>query len=372
MCDGTRDCDDGTDETRCYEHGAGPAHGTADTCAHGFTCDRGLTCLDWAAKCDGHLDCLDGSDEEMCELWRDLVYIRGVEADPALRTHDSLAIRWWLEQAGPGRGAELEYKFSYSVHSHNSWTNVTEDWAASSEQRFTFTALHPATDYDLRVFVRNLTSAQETRHAPVVTARTADGVPDCPRNIAAEQRGDAVLVSWSRPATPNGDLTKFLVQVFRADNMVKEMEVLVASQEALAMNKTVYGLETGVEYRLAVLAANSAHHSGECLASSVTLVAMIDKITVDTTVGPREAVVHWQHEGHPLLGTKYEVCHTAANRLEGTVCHQTTVASLHLSGLSPATTYNASVRAGTSSPARVTFTTPGPQLPRPQIIGSAV
>ena len=101
------------------------------------------------------------------------------------------------------------------------------------------------------------------------------------------------------------------------------------------------------------------------------LVARIGKVEVDR-VGPREAVVHWQHEGHPLLGTKYEVCHTAANRLEGTVCHQTTVASLHLSGLSPGTTYNASVRAGASSPARATFTTPGPQLPRPQIIGSAV
>ena len=367
MCDGSRDCDDGTDETRCYEQGAGPAHGAADTCPHGFTCDRGLTCLDWAAKCDGHLDCLDGSDEEMCELWRDLVYIRGVEADPALRTHDSLAIRWWLEQAGRGRGAELQYKFSYSVHSHNSWTNASEDWAASTEQRYTFTGLHPATDYDLRVFVRNLTSAQETRHAPVVTARTGDWVPSCPRDIAATQRGDAVLVTWSRPASPNGDLTKYLVQVFRGDNMVKEMEVLVPSQEALTMNKTVYGLETGVEYRVAVVAANSAYQSGECPGSSARLVARIGEVTV-TPSGPREAVLHWQHEGVTLLGTQYEVCHTAANRLEGTVCHQTTVASLHLSGLSPGTTYNASVRAGTSSPARATFTTPGPQLPRPQII----
>ncbi|XP_059491072.1 basement membrane-specific heparan sulfate proteoglycan core protein isoform X8 [Neocloeon triangulifer] len=57
VCDGQRDCNDGSDETRCGHYGCEPNE---------FKC-RNKKCALKAWRCDGEDDCGDGSDEENCK-----------------------------------------------------------------------------------------------------------------------------------------------------------------------------------------------------------------------------------------------------------------------------------------------------------------
>ena len=55
VCDGTSDCDDGSDERVC----------TKTCCDQEFECDNKL-CINTIWLCDGEDDCGDGSDEKNC------------------------------------------------------------------------------------------------------------------------------------------------------------------------------------------------------------------------------------------------------------------------------------------------------------------
>ena len=373
VCDGTDDCDDGTDETKCFDKNSAVEK---DECPDGFTCDRGMTCLTWDHKCDGHLNCLDGSDEEMCDLWADQVLIQGLGPEPGFGTHDSITIQWWVIQDAALQGQlDLEYKFALSIHGHNIWTNATSEWTKPSELEYTFVSLEPATEYDLRVYVRNVGTGRETLHAPVVTASTRDWVPTCPQEVKASQMGDTVLVSWSWPAHPNGDLRSVSVQVYsNTDNMMKELEVPVGPEMASLkprMNVTVFGLEVGHSYSVVVLAANSDFLSESCPSTGVSLVSSVGTVHV-TQTQDRGVGLGWEHNNQ---GVTYTVCHTSANPLEAgfsPLCHNTTTPAIYLKGLSPSTRYNISVTAGTSGmstslPSTVVVTTSGMELPRPTI-----
>lgn len=55
VCDGTNDCDDGSDEFHC--------HTECTLQQKKFLCNDGEQCIDLNKTCDGHKDCDDGSDE---------------------------------------------------------------------------------------------------------------------------------------------------------------------------------------------------------------------------------------------------------------------------------------------------------------------
>ena len=49
--------------------------------------------------------------------------------------------------------SRLRYKFSYTVADHEDWMNTTDGWVENPNQEYRYTDLHPATLYDLKVYM---------------------------------------------------------------------------------------------------------------------------------------------------------------------------------------------------------------------------
>uniref|UniRef100_A0A8C3JBH9 Uncharacterized protein n=1 Tax=Calidris pygmaea TaxID=425635 RepID=A0A8C3JBH9_9CHAR len=64
MCDGEKDCADGSDEDGCAQLCDTPGRSSLTECA--LRCDAATRCVPESWLCDGHADCLDHADEQGC------------------------------------------------------------------------------------------------------------------------------------------------------------------------------------------------------------------------------------------------------------------------------------------------------------------
>lgn len=362
VCDGKRDCDDGTDETRCtFNEPLKPVDSCDDD--ESFSCDLGHTCVLWIHKCDGHTDCIDGSDEEMCQNWSEEIVVEGLQVEPEQRTRSSLTVLWWVPNLQ--NTDQLRYKYSYSTHGHKSWTNTSNEWAGNKNLEYTFTNLRPATEYDVRVFVRN--EDKEFAHAPVAIGRTKDGVPSPPVDVRAQQYGRDMRVYWRWPATPNGDIRVFVISVFHAGNLRKEMEMLVSAEDRenrAMVTFTVHGLEEGSEYEVEVVAVNQEERSAPSVRAHILMRNSVGSIQVEET-GDNSISISWDADGHD----KFAVSYKSDNPLDQGQIQNISKSKIHLTGLSPQTGYNIEVSAlthkGKTSPSSIHLKTKGLPLPTP-------
>lgn len=370
VCDGARDCDDGTDETRCAHN---DPFQPVDNCddEDSFSCDLGDTCVLWAHKCDGHMDCVDGSDEEMCQNWSQEVVVQGLEVEQDARTMDSLTVMWWVPNLK--NTDNLSYRYSYSIHGHAKWTNVSNDWTANKHLEYVFSDLHAATEYDLRVFVKNKTDDKEFGHAPVVKGKTRDGVPSPPMNLQAVQKGRDMELSWGWPASPRGNIQVFVVRVFQGGDQRQELDKLVTAgdQDSNRVMFTVHGLEEGGDYEVEVVAVNEEYHSGPSTRVRLSMRNTLGVIQVEDT-GDIFLAISWGSNGH----TKFRVSYKSDNPLDQGQNQTVSLSRINLTGLSPQTEYNVQVSAitnsGSTTPATIKLRTKGVSLPIPVISKSSI
>jgi len=365
VCDGSRDCDDGTDETRCAHND--PLE-PADECDHedSFSCDLGQTCVLWVKKCDGHIDCVDGSDEEMCQNWSQEVVVQGLEVEEDHRTMDSLTVMWWVPNLK--NTDNLAYRYSYSIHGHGNWKNLSMEWETNKHLEKKFTHLQPATEYDLRVFVKNTTDEREFLHAPVVKAKTRDGVPSPPLHLAAVQAGREMRLTWDWPASPKGQIQVFVVRVFQGGDQRQELDKLVTAgdQDRKRVKFTVHGLQEGEDYDVEVVAVNEEYQSIPSRRVRLSMSKSLGDIELVET-GDDFLILSWSTDGH----TKYNVSYKADNPLDRGQSQTVTEGRIKLAGLSPRTEYLIQVAAitesGSSTPSTIKLTTKGVPIVTPVI-----
>jgi len=369
VCDGSVDCDDGSDETRCAINE--PFIPIGEDCPEGFTCDLGHTCVLWAHKCDGHMDCVDGSDEEMCQNWSQEIVVQGLEVEEDHRVMDSLTVMWWVPNLK--NTDNLAYRYSYSIHGQARWKNVSENWVANKHLEYTFTELHPATEYDLRVFVKNTTDGREFLHAPVVSAKTRDGVPSPPVNLTATQAGREMILTWGWPALPLGEIQVFVIRVFQGGDQRQELDKLVTArdQDKKRVEFTVHGLEENEDYEVEVVAVNEEHQSIPSTRVRLSMSKRLGDIELQET-GEDFLVISWSSDGH----TKFNVSYKSDNPLDPGQSQTVSEGRIKLLGLSPQTEYRVEVAAitdsGSTTPSTIKLRTKGVALPVPVINKSSI
>ena len=373
VCDNTSDCLDGTDELDCdLDYTPPPELADCYKYEDYFMCDNGLSCVHWDKKCDGKSDCQDGSDEEMCQmLWSDVMAVEMLEVKPGLSTDKTITVSWRLLKDRPA----LQYKYSWRIHGHTAWANISADWERNERREYEFSSLHPATQYDLRLFARNSSSrAGEPgyHHAPVVTASTRESRPSPPQNLSAVQQGDHLLLTWGWPTVTNGQIVAFKIRLYNEkQDLMRELTTGGLKEEdniqRLQQSFQLYGLEFGLNYQVTVAAVNSAEESDQSdfvsalLSDSVTSITVLDKQA-------REVSLSWTAVSTEI--SAYLVCTSPSNRLENGTCHSVTEPHIKLHGLSPSSHYQISVRARVNSDSvsdhsEVEVDTTGPALPVP-------
>ena len=367
VCDGHRDCQDGTDEHDCPDHVTPPADCVED--AEHFLCDNGDSCVHWDKKCDGYADCLDGSDEDFCQHWKNDMAIEVLEERKELTTHNSVSVIWRLFE----KRDSLEYKYSWRIHGQSNWTNVSGEWHKNENREYTFTNLNPYTHYDVRLYARDSKTSKEFSHAPVLSVLTGEFKPSPPQRLAATQQGDKLLLTWDWPTVNNGQIKKFKVRLYRDGNLLREITKAALKEEdnltKTSQNFTLYGLEFHVDYMVTVLAVNSAYESNPSKLISAKLVDSVGPITVEDT-SDRSVRLSWASAQTDIKA--YLVCSSSENVLEKSLCRDTFKPNIFLTGLSPNTKYNITVQAQVNSASmsahsEVRVLTTGRALPVPAV-----
>eukprot|EP00092_Neocalanus_flemingeri_P004458 GFUD01004797.1.p1 GENE.GFUD01004797.1~~GFUD01004797.1.p1 ORF type:complete len:1325 (+),score=279.92 GFUD01004797.1:106-4080(+) len=338
-----------------------------DTCYNEtiLVCDLGHTCVLWKHKCDGYTDCASGRDKDICQTSENNVVLHGFEVKQDARTTDSITLIWEVLTH------DVVYKYSYSIHKHETWNYVSKDWVKNKNHEYQFSGLQPATEYDFRVFAKSLTDKRSIIHSPVVHAKTRDGVPSPPLSLKAEQKEMNMELSWSWPSLPKGEIQVFVVRVFQAGEQTQEVHKRVTAKdhERARIELTLSILKEGDEYELEIVAVNEEHQSEPSSRVRIFMMNRLGELKLKDT-GNKSMFISWDARDYSMFTVSYR----SDNPLDHGQSQNVTKGRIHLTGLSPQTTYYILVSAistsGSTTPASIQLKTKGLPIPIPEIVQS--
>ncbi|XP_077161267.1 sortilin-related receptor isoform X2 [Paroedura picta] len=202
-CDGSRDCQDGTDEQNC------PTHSTL-TCPSGLKCEDGESCFKVAERCDGFLDCSDSSDERNCT--DDTLVYKVQNLQWAADFSGDITLTWTRPKKMPV--GSCVYNIHYRMVGEGVWKSLeTHSNKTSSVLR----VLKPDCTYQVKVQVQCLTKGYNTND--IITLRTPEGLPDPPQHLQLspkKEAEDVLICQWAPPANTHGLIREYIVEYSRA------------------------------------------------------------------------------------------------------------------------------------------------------------
>lgn len=272
----------------------------------------------------------------------------------------SLSFQWEPVDCSQRHGEIVNYE--YEIIGQDDWAKLERQIANTSQTQITIDGLTPFTKYVMRVKAyNNIGGGPNTENLDVMTAKANAPLP--PQDLVVTQEGtDFFVVSWLPPYPPYGphDSYKLRYQLLN-DNVWREIEVNSKDQrlECPAVGPrfcfNITGLDNGQQYRVQVAARIESGVYGPYSSAIIanTLQILPDALQAIELIAKTDHSLHirWippvDLHGHI---TQYRLTYASLaepnSRKETVIVNHPQLEYL-IENLTPETTYNISLSAGT-------------------------
>uniref|UniRef100_A0A452SQB1 Sortilin-related receptor n=1 Tax=Ursus americanus TaxID=9643 RepID=A0A452SQB1_URSAM len=195
-CDGHQDCQDGQDEANC------PTHSTLTCMSREFKCEDGEACIVLSERCDGFLDCSDESDERACSDELTVYKVQNLQWTADFS--GDVTLTWTRPKKMPSAACVYNVVVGEGI-----WKTVETH---SNKTNTILKVLKPDTTYQVKVQVQCLSKVHNTND--FVTLRTPEGLPDAPQNLqlSLHREEEGVIVAhWIPPTHTHGLIREYIV-----------------------------------------------------------------------------------------------------------------------------------------------------------------